>query len=220
MAFISATVSVGAVTRQSDYQRVMDNTVFNKQQLAITNDLTSDNITHTLPAVTGLPQTESIYWTNGGTYKLTLAVSDSETVGGISAGTWLGEGEGHMVVESDGTNWQVREYKDYGNHATNGAWYKYISGEMKCYIDDISVTTDISAGSGVARATTGTLWTFPKTFVSTPVASGGTSSANSAEFVYTYNVGTVNVRVNIAQLGGSFITRTTCHISAIGRWRT
>ena len=34
MAFSSATVSVGGVTRQSDYQRVMDNTVYNKDRIS------------------------------------------------------------------------------------------------------------------------------------------------------------------------------------------
>ncbi len=35
MAFSSATVSVGGVTRQSDYQRVMDNTVYNRDKRII-----------------------------------------------------------------------------------------------------------------------------------------------------------------------------------------
>ncbi len=34
MAFSSATVSVGGVTRQSDYQRVMDNTVYNRDRVS------------------------------------------------------------------------------------------------------------------------------------------------------------------------------------------
>ena len=65
-------------------------------KLAIPYDLTSANKTHTLPPITGAPQTESVYWTGGGTYKLTLAVTDGATVGGETAGTWEGEGNGHI----------------------------------------------------------------------------------------------------------------------------
>ena len=82
-----------------------------RQQLPFTYSLSS-NKTHTLPAITGAPQTESVYWTGGGTYKLTLAVTDGATVGGETASTWEGEGKGHILVESDGSNWQVREYED------------------------------------------------------------------------------------------------------------
>ena len=80
-------------------------------ELPLTYDLTSANATKTLPEITGLPQRVSWYWENGdGTYKVTPAVTDGATIGGIAAALWLGEGEGRVVIESDGTNWQVREY--------------------------------------------------------------------------------------------------------------
>ena len=95
-----------------------------------TNDLTSADITYTLPTITGAPQRVSIYWSNGGTYKLTFAVTDGATVGGETAGTWKGEGEGHILVESDGSNWQVREYDDSYRSGSNG-WKKTINGLME-----------------------------------------------------------------------------------------
>nr|MDA3814604.1 hypothetical protein [Candidatus Cloacimonadota bacterium] len=87
-------------------------------KLLKTIDLTAANVTYTLPEIVGGFQEVSIYWTNGGTYKMTLAVTAAETVGGLSAGTWLGEGTGHIKVISDGTNWQVSEYDD-GNDGTD-----------------------------------------------------------------------------------------------------
>ena len=95
-------------------------------KLAIPYDLISANKTHTLPPITGAPQTESVYWTGGGTYKLTLAVTDGATVGGETASTWEGEGKGHILVESDGSNWQVREYEDSGEN-----WEKYKNGTLR-----------------------------------------------------------------------------------------
>jgi len=74
--------------------------------LANTYDLTSENKTHTLPEITGAPQIVSIYWTNGGTYKLRIKDADNNYL------DYEGEGEGHILVESDGSNWQVREYED------------------------------------------------------------------------------------------------------------
>ena len=94
--------------------------------LANTYDLTSENKTHTLPEITGAPQTVSVYWTNGGTYKLRIKKDD---------GTYLdyeGEGEGHILLESDGSNWQVREYEDSGNvdnsDGLGSKWVKHIDG--------------------------------------------------------------------------------------------
>ena len=106
-------------------------------KLAIPYDLTSANKTHTLPPITGAPQTESVYWTGGGTYKLTLAVTDGATVGGETAGTWEGEGNGHILVESDGSNWQVREYEDSGSNS-NGKWEKKLNGSLYQWGTDTS----------------------------------------------------------------------------------
>ncbi len=115
-------------------------------KLAIPYDLTSANKTHTLPAITGAPQTESVYWTGGGTYKLTLAVTDGATVGGETAGTWEGEGNGHILVESDGSNWQVREYEDYLGDV--GVWHNVCkhkngerTGQTYTYQDDYPETS-------------------------------------------------------------------------------
>jgi len=90
-------------------------------------DLTSGNSTYTLPEILGGPQKVSIYWTNGGTYKLTLAVTDGATVGGETAATWEGEGNGHIELESDGSNWQVREYED------SGAGWKKNGRKLDCW---------------------------------------------------------------------------------------
>ena len=129
-----------------------------RQQLPFTYDLTSANITHTLPIITGFPQTESIYWTNGGTYTLTLAVSDSETVGGIAASTWLGEGDGHMLLESDGTNWQVEVYEDHGKFTDSGV-------DTLRYYNKYSDGTMSQGGTHTGTLTSLTTITMPKSFI-------------------------------------------------------
>ena len=89
-------------------------------KLLKTIDLTSADVTYTLPKIIGGPQRVDVYWTNGGTYKMTLAVANSETIGGIAAAIWLGEGTGHAVIVSDGTNWQVEVYEDIIEVAASG----------------------------------------------------------------------------------------------------
>ncbi|MCK5613988.1 tail fiber protein [Candidatus Pacearchaeota archaeon] len=101
-------------------------TIFDVSSLPQNVDLTAGNVQVTLPEITGALQTKSIYWTNGGTYKLTLAVTDAATIGGLAATIWEGESEGHIELESDGTNWQVREYKDSGT-----GWTKDSYGEIR-----------------------------------------------------------------------------------------
>jgi len=123
-------------------------------KLAIPYDLTSANKTHTLPPITGAPQTESVYWTGGGTYKLTLAVTDGATVGGETAGTWKGEGKGHILVESDGSNWQVREYEDSG-----AGWKKELDGRLLQW-------DKVVKNNGSTDPQT---FNFPKTFYSTEI---------------------------------------------------
>ena len=93
-----------------------------------TIDLTSANTTYTLPKILGGYQRVSIYADNGGTYKMTLAVTNSETVDGIAAGTWEIEGKGRIIVESDGTNWQVMEYEDYLTDGASQKIWKYKDG--------------------------------------------------------------------------------------------
>ena len=115
-------------------------------KLAIPYDLTSANKTHTLPPITGAPQTESVYWTGGGTYKLTIKRDD---------GTYLdykGEGNGHILVESDGSNWQVREYKDSRKISNNRYWVKYLDKRIDVFIwttaggdDTDSIGKDLTA---------------------------------------------------------------------------
>ena len=92
-----------------------------------TYDLTSASATHTFPAVKFKGQVCDVFWSNGGTYTLTLAVSNSETIGGLTASTWTGEGDGHIRVISDGTNWQVVEYEDA---SSDMKWVKRASGEL------------------------------------------------------------------------------------------
>lgn len=76
-------------------------------------DISSSNQVYNLPAVKG-GQKEIIKWSGGdGTYKLTFTTQGSDTIGGLAASVWEGEGEGIIVLSDDGgTDWVAQEYED------------------------------------------------------------------------------------------------------------
>ena len=183
-----------------------------RQQLPFTNDLTSGNITHTLPKVTGFPQTESIYWENGGTFKLTLAVTNSETVGGLAAGTWEGEGEGHMLLESDGSNWQVREYEDSGSNA-NGEYQKYLDGILECW-------SEVSKNNAIATAQT---FTHAHSFQARPIGSLLQNDGNAGSMALSGSVPTTtqySIILYSSTGGGATGAVRSVGVRYTGRWRT
>jgi len=93
-------------------------------------DISSANQNPILPEVNGSLQEVLIFWSGGdGTYTLTLGVTSGETVGGITASTWTGEGEGLIGVVSDGTNWNVVNYYDSGEFSSI-RWIKEINGDL------------------------------------------------------------------------------------------
>ena len=183
--------------------------VENGLKVADTNNLTTANITYTLPKITGSPQVVSFYWSNGGIYKLTLAVSDSETVGGLAATIWQGEGEGHMIVESDGTNWQVREYEDSGGVFATGTWQKSKEGILKIQ------QSVIGSGSTVNTET------IIKPLVSSEYRTVGSSSNSTS--TSDISVKFVNKTTTTVDVGTSVNGSPVAILSdmlLIGRWRT
>ena len=183
-----------------------------------TIDLTSANTTYTLPKILGGYQRVSIYADNGGTYKMTLAVSNSELVDGIVAGTWEIEGKGRIIVESDGTNWQVREYEDSGSN-TYGEWYKYANGTMLATsVETASIITNTASGSIFSAPGTTTL-TLPKTFITGfKVSPQSTPTAGRfwCELGFENTLSTVLLR----PLGSTNISAGTISVTCNGRWRT
>lgn len=184
---------------------------------ADTNDLTSSNITYTLPAITGAPQTISFYWTNGGTYKLTLAVTGAPTVGGLSASIWEGEGEGHMVVESDGSNWMVREYEDSGSNS-NGNWQKQLDGTQICIFASTSDSlTNITHGNIFESGPISL--TFPLSFNLAPHILTGCKYGFGRTWGGMTNIITIS-SFNIYLFGSTSASKGYPYYTATGRWRT
>ena len=195
-------------------------TAFDVSNMPKTYDLTSADVTVTLPAISGVLQTKSIYWTNGGTYKLSL--SSSETVGGLAALTWEGEGEGHMLLESDGTNWQVREYEDTGSD-----FIKHADGWADVWGNAFSSTTTSSPNkfgttSGNAYYGDGT-FTYPFTAASAPSRDNiilslvdGTSLAVylSASTITTTQINNIRTWSNVVS------TAVKVSVNVKLRWRT
>ena len=198
-----------------------------KYELLKTIDLTSADVTYTLPKIIGGNQKVDIYWTNGGTYKMTLAVTNSETVGGIAAGTWEGEGTGHAVIVSDGTNWQVEVYEDSGSVADSGtntkrSWIKYLNGKME--VDGLGATADLpitSAFQGGYRSTSQSL-ALGKIFIDTNYNIYGTYNVSVAS---SFGINVSALSTSSGTLVYTAVTSqayVNCDIAyhATGRWRT
>jgi len=102
-----------------------------------TYDISAANTVIALPNISGLVQRKTYYWTGGdGTYTFSFTVSDAATIGGELATGWIGEGEGTISLESDGSNWQVADYEDSGTIADSGvetkrSWVKFKNNIMK-----------------------------------------------------------------------------------------
>lgn len=116
------------------------NTVFDVGNISPTYELTSANVIKTLPEINGVSQILTWYWENGdGTYKVTPSVTDGATINGRPAADWIGEGKGHMTVESDGvSNWRVREYED-SYEGSNEYWRKYTNGTKEYFYEDTTI---------------------------------------------------------------------------------
>lgn len=185
-------------------------------KLATTYDLTSADKTHTLPAITGAPQKESIYWTNGGTYTLTMATPDSATIGGETAGTWKGEGEGHIIVESDGSNWQVIDYIDSGSNS-NGKWEKHINKELICWLPLSAELTTTKSDTGGYYAEEGR--TFPKVFNTIYGVNAGGGGTAGVVIPTTWPSSWTTTGCTLVLVSQNNTTKGKVNGMAIGTWK-
>jgi len=197
------------------FERLFD--IANGNSIPSTYDLTSGNATATLPKVTGYPQSVDIFWTNGGTYTLTLAVTNSETVGGLAASIWTGEGEGSISVVSDGTNWEVRSYQDNGVNA-NGFWYKYKDGRLYCKARGLGLTVYASNEKKIVS------WTLPSTMINTAYTGYAAVSPQTTTDWYgciyvKYDTNTTTVCGFVIRNGGTAQNSVFSSYEATGRWR-
>lgn len=117
-----------------------------------TYDISASNTVIALPNITGKVQRKTYYWTGGdGTYTFSFTVSDASTIGGVAATVWLGEGEGLISLESDGSNWMVIEYNDYikYSNASNDQYiWKFKDGkEVQEIIETINIAVATASGA-------------------------------------------------------------------------
>jgi len=172
------------------------------------DSIASANVIKTLPEISGLPQEISYFWTGGaGTYKLTLAVTDGATIGGLAAAIWEGEGEGSISLVSDGTNWQVKHYEDSGKDTDEG-WRKDKSGVLEQWV----ILT-----SGASAVT----WTYLLPFLSLANHRGDAQNDTGAVRSTQFSGRTVNdVDFVVLNSAGNPSTGLVTGLKAIGRWRT
>jgi len=139
-------------------------------------DISSANTVIGLPNITGKVQRKTYYWTGGdGTYTFSFTVSDAATIGGVAATIWIGEGDGSISLESDGSNWQVDEYEDSGLIADSGTetdrvWSKFKYNKMEITgVSDFSGVAVTTADEGMFRNSPGSvLFNYGKSFNSVP----------------------------------------------------
>ncbi len=230
--YITDSGSIGQVLTTWEYEIVLIKpnliaTVFDVSDLPQTVDLTSADVQVTLPEITGVTQSKSIYWTNGGTYKMTLAVTDGATIGGLSASIWEGEGEGNILLESDGSNWQVRDYEDYltfSNANDEQRIWKMKEGTEKQIIVETWITALSSAVGNMFRSGISTAITRDHSFNTLfsddiMIANAGVNQTwvGATTTISTITVTSRYYLMNPQTQGSSthVITNT-----AIGRWRT
>lgn len=171
------------------------NTAFDVANLSPTYDISAVDVTKNLTVITGLPQVLTWYWIDGdATFKVTPTTSDGATINGRPASDWVGEGTGHMTVESDGSsNWRVREYEDKGTNV-NGTWTKLLNGDLILLLDVMG---------GAAGAATNTL---PFTTVGTDYSFFGSNnnSTSATDFTYKSSAHTTTTIGVIITADGSF----------------
>ncbi len=186
-------------------------------------DLISANNTHIFPKVTMKGQVWDIFWTNGGTYSLTLAVSNSETIDGETASTWEGEGEGHIRVISDGTNWQVVSYDDSGSNGY-GKWQKYRSGKLICITvsQNPTTTSPLSNAFGTTSGTTYYIadisFTLPHNYINASYICTPITNAGSVGYTMQAYPSTSSVVYGLLTTRGA-ATSAPLAIRAEGEWK-
>ena len=168
-------------------------------------DISTANTVIALPAITGLVQRLSYYWTGGdGSNTFSFTVSDAATINGDLATVWIGEGEGHIEIESDGTNWRVKDYDDSGSNA-NGEWEKEITGKLVNYGEYTG-----SSASAVNKTLPKNVVTISKTRVITSNKAGSSNIYTSAFLSDVSNVSLLSSLTGVSNV----ITWT-----AIGKWK-
>ncbi len=133
----------------------------NEQFTPVNYDLTSGDVIHALPTAVGFIKEIIIEWHSGvvGANELSFTTISSQTINGELASVWLGQGEGIIVLYSDGSNWRVKEYEDAiavsdWEDVVKGRDGKYISGMVTFYEDNLTEAS-IYATLNLIMKTTG-----------------------------------------------------------------
>ena len=183
-----------------------------------TYNIASANTVIALPDITGSVQRKTYYWTAGdGSNTFSFTVSDASTIGGVAATLWIGEGAGHISIESDGTNWQVREYEDSGSNA-NGNWKKFLDGELRCKFSDTNtIITTTALGSIFINSAS---YTFPHIFIDTSIIILKSTTLVIGRVWPGPESGLTTSSFTFWILGAQITNSGKTSYEAIGKWRT
>jgi len=172
-------------------------------------DLTAADVTYTLPEIVEGYQRVSLYWINGGTYKLTINDYSAVSIG------YEGEGDGHIVVESDGTSWKVVEYEDSGSDANNH-WFKNMQ-KLTCTYTHTSTTTTALAYGNIFYTNVTASIVFAKAFSTAPIVVAGTISSSGITWASYNAISTTDISIPRV-LGGTLTDVGKFTYTAIGTW--
>ncbi|RLG44172.1 MAG: hypothetical protein DRN81_05120 [Thermoproteota archaeon] len=166
-------------------------------------DIASSDTIHALPTAVGYTGEITVFWTGGdGSNDITFTTVGSQTIDGLAASVWVGEGEGLITLVSDNSNWLVKEYRDSGT-----GWKKEADGGMKQW-----GTQAVSSSSQTV--------TFSKTFISAAIQVVA-NHETAARMVAVVALATTNCILNVSAYDGSNDTSgSDAYWTAKGRWRT
>ncbi len=187
-----------------------------------TYNIASSNTVIALPDITGSVQRKTYYWTGGdGSNTFSFTVSDASTIGGVAATIWIGDGTGHISIESDGSNWQVREYEDSGSIANSGNNFD------RKYFKTMKALTCIGRLTNATNNNSGTTATFAHAFIAAPRViaqqSGIVSGSLSGSYVTesgTITTTTCLLKVLIHAIATITDAAGNMDYIAEGSWRT
>ena len=113
MSFSSATVSTGDVTKKSDYDRLMDNTIALKATTNTYNITSSSTTTVDLPDANSVVSNRLYRRTGAGSGTVLFNAYGSQTINGIADTNWVLEDEETILLAPITDGWRVLLYGGY-----------------------------------------------------------------------------------------------------------
>ena len=149
MSFSSATVSTGDVTKKSDYDRLLNNTLALKTTIVKYNITGATDETVNLPDSTDEISNRLYYRTGAGAGKVLFSAYGAQTINEIADTNWFLEDEEAILLAPIATGWRVLLYGGYDE--SGNLIIKPASGGRIIFDDD---NTNDSVGTLHFRSST------------------------------------------------------------------